>query len=494
MSEFPNEKQMIDQILNQARRRMIRNRLVARLGFSGACFAGALVLLLILGTQILEWWVPLILGLVTFGGGMLWEFLKAPTRERVARVLDRRCGLADALATAVHFRDSTSEMVQAQRGRAESAARTVDLALALPLRLPRSVYALAGLGVVATMLFVFRYGIERDLDLRAPIALIRIDPLSMAARADEKSRQRTNAKAEPAPTDLMSRLGDSTPDNPLAQGLENQPESAVNTPGKDSKDAGKAQLAEGKQESGDPEESSGAEAGAGAPKDGADQPPSSRDGAPQSAQAGGKSPGASDASSGLMSRLRDAVSSLMSKMKPGGQQPQNGQQANGKQAGGNQHAGQKSGQQGQAGRQGNQPQQESDESVAADSEQMAPEQGSGKGSDQNASAKPGSGMGRQDGSKELKDAEQLAAMGKLSEIIGRRSATVTGEMTIEPQSGPQQLRTGYTHSTAKHGESGGDVSRDEVPVALQSYVQQYFEQVRRQAVKTARAGKAEAHP
>jgi hypothetical protein len=194
-----------------------------------------------------------------------------------------------------------------------------------------------------------------------------------------------------------------------------------------------------------------------------------------------------------MSRLRDAVSSLMSKMKPnGGQPPPTGQQANGKQASGNPQSGQKSGQQGQQG-QGNQSQQEGNESAAAESEQMAPGQGAGKGSDQNATAKPGSGMGRQDGSKELRDAEQLAAMGKLSEIIGKRSATVTGEMTIEPQSGPQQLRTGYTRSTAKHGESAGDVSRDEVPVAMQSYVQQYFEQVRKQGV-TARAGKTEARP
>jgi hypothetical protein len=365
--------------------------------------------------------------------------------------------------------------------------------LALPFRLPRSAFALAGFAVLVTTLFVFRYGVQRNLDLRAPMALIRLDPLSMAARADRGSLQHKNARNQPAPPDLMSRLGDSTADNPLAQALQNQPESANTTAGKGSPDARNAQLAEGQKESGDAEESSGAESGAGAPTDGADQPPASRDGAPQSAQAGGKSPGSSDGSSGLMSRLRDAVSNLMSKMKPGAQSPQNGSEANGKQTGvGKQQAGQKSGQQGQPG-QGNQPQRDADESAAADGEQMAPGQGAGKGSDQNASAKPGSGMGRQDGSKELKDAEQLAAMGKLSEIIGRRSATVTGEMTVEPQSGPQQLRTGYTRSTAKHGESAGDISRDEVPVALQNYVQQYFEQVRKQAVKTARAGKAEAH-
>ena len=80
-------------------------------------------------------------------------------------------------------------------------------------------------------------------------------------------------------------------------------------------------------------------------------------------------------------------------------------------------------------------------------------------------------MGHSDGSKELKDAEQLAAMGKLSEIIGKRSASITGEMTIESQSGPQQLKTAYARSDAKHAATSGDIARDEVPVELQSYVQ-----------------------
>jgi hypothetical protein len=471
---------------------MIRNRVLAQLSLSGASFLGALFLLLLLGTQILDWWVPLTLGVIAFGAGLVWVFVKAPARKSVARILDRRCNLADALSTAEHFRDSTNEVALAQRRQAETLAHSVDLAVALPFRLPRSAYVLAGLAVAAAGVFLLRYGTEPHLDLRAPMALIRIDPLALAARADAKSREHKNAKPDGAPTDLMSRLGDSTPDNPLAQQLGNAPEEAVST-GADAKDGGKAQLDDGKKESGDAEESS-ADQGAGAPKGASDQPPGSRDGAPQSAQAGGKTPGASEgASSGLMSRLRDAVSGLLSKMKPG-QPPQGAQQANGKQSNTSQQNGQKSGQQGQPGQQGNQSQQEGSETAAADSEQMMPGQGAGKGSDQNASAKPGSGMGRQDGAKEIKDAEQLAAMGKLSEIIGRRSANVTGEMTIDPQSGPQQLRTNYTRSAAKHGESGGDVSRDEVPVALQSYVQQYFEQVRKKPVKTARVGKAEAHP
>ena len=73
-------------------------------------------------------------------------------------------------------------------------------------------------------------------------------------------------------------------------------------------------------------------------------------------------------------------------------------------------------------------------------------------------------------------------MGKISEIIGKRASTVSGEMMVEVQSGKnQQLRTNYTNTTAAHGEADGDVTRDEIPLSLQPYVQQYFEQVRKAA-------------
>ena len=105
--------------------------------------------------------------------------------------------------------------------------------------------------------------------------------------------------------------------------------------------------------------------------------------------------------------------------------------------------------------------------------------GSGQSSDQQASKQPGSGMGQQDGNKDVKLAEQMAAMGKISEIIGKRSANVSGEVTMEVQSTQQQLQTPYSRRNATHSDAGGEISRDEVPVSLQPYVQQYFEQVRK---------------
>ena len=79
-------------------------------------------------------------------------------------------------------------------------------------------------------------------------------------------------------------------------------------------------------------------------------------------------------------------------------------------------------------------------------------------------------------------------MGKISEILGKRSATISGEATVEVQTTNQQLHTPYAQKGAQHTQGGAEISRDEVPVALQPYVQQYFEQVRKQSA-AGRAGR-----
>ena len=96
-----------------------------------------------------------------------------------------------------------------------------------------------------------------------------------------------------------------------------------------------------------------------------------------------------------------------------------------------------------------------------------------------------SGIGKNDGNKDLKDAEQLAAMGKISEIIGKRSANLTGEVMVEVPSGKQQLRTPYAQRRATHVEAGGEINRDEVPLELQNYVQHYFEEIHKTAPAAA---------
>jgi hypothetical protein len=120
-----------------------------------------------------------------------------------------------------------------------------------------------------------------------------------------------------------------------------------------------------------------------------------------------------------------------------------------------------------------------DQQAADDGEQAQNAQGQSaeKADSPLANKQPGSGAGNKDGSKDVRQAEQLAAMGKISEIIGKRAAKVSGEVTVDVQNTSQQLRTAYQERSAEHAQSGAEISRDEIPVALESYVEQYFEQV-----------------
>jgi hypothetical protein len=116
----------------------------------------------------------------------------------------------------------------------------------------------------------------------------------------------------------------------------------------------------------------------------------------------------------------------------------------------------------------------------AEKAQAAQGHSSDRPSDKNGSDAH-SGIGRQDGAKDLKEAEQEQAMGKLAEIFGKRSAVVSGEVMVETPSGKQQLKTDYSQRMGNHSDLGGEINRDEVPLIYQQYVREYMEQVRKQA-------------
>jgi hypothetical protein len=81
-------------------------------------------------------------------------------------------------------------------------------------------------------------------------------------------------------------------------------------------------------------------------------------------------------------------------------------------------------------------------------------------------------------------------MGKISEVLGKRSATVTGEMMIEVDTTKQTLKTPWADRQAGHTEAGGEIHRDEVPLIFQPFVERYFEEIR----KTPPAAKPASTP
>lgn len=486
---------MIEDLIDRARRRLILNETLGQIVSAGAFAAGGLALVLFLGTRYLEWWMILLpAGVVLcLGGVRMWR--RFPGAYAIAQRLDHGAGLPDLLSTAIHFRGNAAynpEFLERQRAQAESAARQFDLASAIPYRFPRALYPLVALSLLASGLVVLRYSLTRSLDLRAPLteALFE-DQLAHQARRQQPAANKS-WKALKAAETLMARLNMSaSPDQrrdqdeldqaidqalaPPSQGNAGQGQKSEKGAGKNGQQNTANSPEQGK--NGDPLD--GKESANSSPNQDGKSPDSQQNGAPSDKNQNGNSSDGN--SSSLLSKLKDAVSNMFSRSRQDGGESQKGAQQNADMAKADRQSSEKNS--GGKGQQQGQAQTDADEGDPNGDPQQG-EQAQGKNGTKTAaqnSAQAGSGIGSQDGAKDLRAAAQLKAMGKISEIIGKRAATVTGETMVEVQSGNQQLKTDYTQKSASHGDANSDLNRDEIPAALQTYVANYFEQVRKTA-------------
>jgi hypothetical protein len=485
---------MVFETVRRARRRILMNEAVRYAAYAVSAALASLILLLLAGTQILAWAWLVLLPVLTLAVGAYLTWRRAPSEYQAAQRVDRSLQLADALSTALFFAGSgkTGDMQRAQWAQAEHIAAGVDPRRAIPLRMPRALYGAAVLALAVGSLFALRYGLARRLDLRAPLARIVQDRLGYTAARQAARDLRKPAVRDPRHPDEPGFSPDDSGQKTRGE-LDAAPESALDTvevPDADNKAAStrpaNAKLAqstqlEGEQKKGDEPEGVSANPNDQQSADGRQGPsPGAQSKSGKQGQGDDKqNSGNSAENSGLLGKFRDAMSSLMNRMRPQQAGAQNGAQQKGQ-----------SGNSGQKGQKGQQPAdgQHADAKDAQPGEdsqdaQTAQSGSPGESGQQPATKQPGSGIGRQDGSKDVKLAEQLAAMGKISEIIGKRAANVTGELTVEVENSHQQLRTPYAQRDAHHAQAGAEINRDEVPVALQPYVQQYLEQVRKQAAK-----------
>ncbi len=450
---------------------------------------GLFVLLLLLGTQVLDWYWLFALACIALGAATVRTWRGMPSLYRLAQLLDGRLGLHDALSTAYHFLDRPARSEQVRDAQLKSVAALlpeIDLRAALPRQRPRSLYAGVGLTVLACGLFGVRYGVTQSLDLRPSLvrmALDRILPEETSVASAEKPRdlkKRLQQKLEKLGINVNGNEGDATRN-------ETTPDSYSDAAADTSKEGPKVQTASvdpnNPADRGDasPEGEKGAAASdqSGADKADSNQPAPGQQSDQNAAKRGNQG---GDQNPSLMDRMRDAMASLMNKLKS--QQGSTTQQASSKpsQEGRQSSQGQKGSPmpgkpQGNSESQGDQQGQQ--QQGQGDKNQMA----QGKSGDKSASQQSPdskSGIGKEDGDKSAREAEQLAAMGKISEIIGKRTQNLAGEIMIEVQSNrDQQLKTAYSGRQGQHAEAGGEISRDEVPLIYQQYVQQYFEQVRK---------------
>jgi hypothetical protein len=499
---------MVFETVRRARHRILANEAMRHVRLCVSAALAALILLLLLGTQILSWLWLLALPVATLAAGAYAIWRRMPSAYHVAQHVDRTLELSDTLSTALYFAASDNrgpaDVRRAQWAQAEGLAGSLDLRRAVPIRAPKAIYLTAALGLIASSLFALRYGLDHRLDLQAPLARIVQERLGAGA---QPQTARLRKKPAPPRLDRPQDVGLSVDEGQtkVPGELDNATDAALDTVGEPETDNSKNQTTRAAESKTGP---AGQNVAGQSENDGAEGLHTNAEGEQSADGSQGQGPGKQGQAGGqqasnntgenssLLSKFRDAMSNLMSRMRPqqgadgtsqqastqGGRQAQN-QPGNGRQNG---KQGQPSGEGQQADAQDGEPGEEGQNAQNAQSKS-----GGESGSEPN-SKQPGSGIGRQDGSKDVKLAEQLAAMGKISEIIGKRSANVTGEVTVEVQNSTQQLHTPYAQSDAHHQEAGGEISRDEVPVALQAYVQQYFEQLRKLSPDTS--GHRRANP
>ena len=472
-------------LVRMARRRILNNHLLCEGSNAASAALLAFILLLVFGTQALNWYWAILLpaGAIAVAA---WRVQKRmPSLYVTAQRVDRRLSLADALSTAVFFRDeaatpaASAELRRLQLADAERVAARVDVRQAVPYSFPRTAYAAAALLLVASTVFALRYGLMDHLDLKQPLARILQQKLGYGepdklARLDPRQVQKDLAADDPLATEQGQ------PNDPAE--LDQRPGDAAENYSDESKQAPAKADAKSKADQ------SEADANEDGRADQSEQPADGQQNAnPKSGQKEGKdsqsgSPNSQNSQNNqsLLSKMKDAMQNLLSSLQQNPREQQqnaSNQNSKGNKGQQNQNKQQSKGEKSKA-----QSGDSQDQQAAEDSQEAQNAQGqSAEQQDSLANKQPGSGAGNRDGAKDVRQAEQLAAMGKISEIIGKRAANVTGEATVDVQNTAQQLRTSYQDRRSEHAQTGTEINRDEIPVALESYVEQYFEQVRKQA-------------
>ena len=455
-------------LLQKAHRRVLSHMVLDKAALALSIAMGGAILLLLVGTQILDWYWPALLALAGFGTGVYQLRGKIPSPYRVAQKIDRRLELADSLSTAFYFSANPDPQRAAictrQQGDAETTAAQVDVKSALPYQRSRYLLPAGVLALAALALFAVRYGALGSLDLSQSLLAVAADsffatPTEIAKNDAQKGNLQPQT-FDPGSPDQAVNAEEELPES-LLEPADNP--SGLDPSGKDaSKDASQKDKGDKGSEGDNPDE--------GNPGDDPNTDnPDKQD---------GKNSKPGDNSS-MLDKLRDALSNLLNKNKTDSNKQSQSQK--GKNDKSESEKGES--QQGDA----------NSAEPGQDQNKNAKEQGDakgGEGTNQPPSQENASSQGDKIGDKTIKDAQALEAMGKISELLGKRSANLQGEVMVEVGQTKQQLKTQWTSKDARHADAGGEIHRNEVPLVYQPFVERYFEELRKTPEGGARAPKA----
>lgn len=442
------------ELLAAARRRVFGQMAIHEALLAVAVGLGVAALVLLAGTRNLGlYWIP-VAAAATFAVRLWFRRRNRPSPYVIAQRIDQRLKLADTLSTAAYFSEPPAgahvdpNLRDLQRARAEEAARSVDLKQALPSRRPLTLYPAALMALLVVGLLLFRVSATGSFDTRASLVEGPLKSLLKSGEKQLRGDKKAGQGEEPANGEETSKDLDKNRD--FAGEPEVQTEESPENPEamEDKK---------GEQKKGD---SKGEASKAEAPD--AQNPPNQQDASEQGKEQEGQQ------QESLLDKLKDALSDMMSK------NPSKGKQ-------------QKTAQKGKKG-----DQQKSDDQEKSDSDDKNPgdnadSENHNKGNEMDASGASAegqkdqnehSGVGSQEGDKSARQAEALKAMGKISELFGKRAENVKGDMMIEVGSTNQQLKTPLAQRNTAHAEAGSEIHRDQVPLEYESFIQRYFDQIR----------------
>ena len=473
-----------------------RKRIVGQLRTRESCLALAVCLvglcgLLVLGTRYVPFvTLPLVAGLGTWiAGQRLGACL--PTKYAVAQLVDTRLGLEDALSTAYHFKTAGTDwqqgrLVAAQYESASELAARVDPRKAFPrvvsLAQRTSVWLLAS----ALLLCGLRVGLQATVSFEPPLASVILTAIfgeRPALKADEPLQAAAIDRPEtdqfpPSDEEFFERAvsEQDSPESELPlEAVEEPPSEAVEMP-----DVEGLITVPMEEQGPDPMlEDSALKA------ENSDLSPDGQDGDLPT------DPGNDlwdDEAQSLFDKLKQAFDNMLQTLdmastessdSESGQEQGSGSTEESASSGNPADSGEAeqdpSAQAADASMEGGEAGPEAGESASAGTTSGEDSTGEQSGGE-NASA-----AGTSDGDKELAEAEQLEVLGALEELYMERAENMRGEVTIETRLAEQSASVPYNQRSTSHGDGGGSVSRDEIPAPYRTYIQNYFDTLRRNA-------------
>ncbi len=488
MPDIPAASGVIESLVRTCRAR-IASQQTRRDGFLAVAVALlGICALLLMGTRYVPFaTLPLIAVLGAWLAIRHWR-LTIPDDYAVAQRIDQKEGLSDQLATAFHFRTvgraHSPQVAESQYERATEVAAGVAPEAVFPRTAPATQRHAALLLATAVLFLGLRAGLQPTLSFEPPLATLLLSSLfglesqppvnqRAAAQIDrpspegptedgEKLAGRPDAEAESSDSPLPEESfqpPDATDEMPDVDGLVTVPLDEM--------------LAEGL------EEDSSLEAGE--LDDGLLPDDTAGDAPPDP----GEDPWSEEAQS-LLDKLKQAFENMLQTLDLASVESADSEQGQEQGSG----SAEESASQGDPADTGEAGQEMSSELADASMEGGQPGEEAGEtASAGNTSGEDSSGLdssgenvsaaGTSDGSKEFAAAEQLEVLGGLEDLYMERAENMSGEVTIETRLAEQSASVPYNERSTMHADQGGAISRDEIPVQYRTYIQNYFQALRR---------------